>query len=312
LYSRRRFLLAGSSLVSAASLSLGRQEPTFSTNVKVVSVLANVKNRKGQIIRNLTKDDFTILEDGRPQVIRYFTQQSDLPLLLGLMIDTSMSQERVLDAERSACFRFLDQVLRPRQDQVFIMQFDLNVLLRQDLTSSWRDLNETLSSVNTPSRNQLKGQLGGGTLLYDAIVDGSKIMHDQHGRKALIVMSDGVDTGSNDDLSTAIDTAQKADTLIYSILFSDEGFYGLGFGSAAGKNVLARMSRETGGGFFQVSKKESIDQIFDRIQDELRSQYSLGYVSDVPVRVPEFRRIQVKANQSGLVVQARERYWAER
>ncbi len=312
MYSRRRFLLAGSGLVSAASLSLGRQEPTFSTNVKVVSVLANVKNKKGQIIRNLTKDDFTILEDGRPQVIRYFSQQSDLPLLLGLMIDTSMSQERVLDAERSACFRFLDQVLRPRQDQVFIMQFDLNVLLRQDLTSSWKDLNETLSSVNTPSRNQLKGQLGGGTLLYDAVVDGSKIMHDQHGRKALIVMSDGVDTGSSDDLSTAIDTAQKADTLIYSILFSDEGFYGLGFGETNGKNVLMRMSRETGGGFFQVSKKESIDQIFDRIQDELRSQYSLGYVSDVPVRIPEFRRIQVKANQSGLVVQARERYWAER
>ncbi len=190
------------------------------------------------------------------------------------------------------------------------MQFDLNVFLRQDLTSSWKDLNETLSAVNSPSRNELKNQLGGGTLLYDAVVDASKIMHDQHGRKALIVMSDGVDTGSSDTLKSAADAAEKSDTLIYSILFSDEGFYG-GFGHTDGKSVLTHMSKDTGGGFFQVSKKESIDQIFDRIQDELRSQYSLGYVSNAAVRVPEFRRIQVITNRSGLVVQARERYWAE-
>lgn len=307
--SRRGFLLSTASLLAASSRggSTGQQTPTFSTNVKVVSVLANVMDKHGAIIRNLTKDDFVLLEDGRPQTISYFAQQSDLPLTLGLLVDTSMSQARVLDAERSASFHFLDQILRENKDHIFIVQFDVAVMTRQELTSSYKELNEALASVNTPTRHELEGGGARGTLLYDALVQASKdVMQPQQGRKALIVLTDGDDNGSDATLADAIDAAQKADTLVYSILFSDAGF-----GGRDGKNVLERLSHETGGGFFAVSRKQSIDQIYGVIQDELRSQYNLGYTADRPVRIPEFRKIQLKTNDKGLTVQARERYWAQ-
>ena len=302
---RRRFLLSAA-LGPAIPLVRAGQEPTFSTAVNVVSVLANVTDKKGHIVRDLHKDDFSILEDGRPQTIQYFTAQSDLPLLLGLMIDSSMSQEHVITPERSACYNFLDQVLRPNKDKVFLLQFDMGILVKQELTASWKDLNEALATVDTPTRKELQNEYTGGTLLYDAVIKGSKMIADQQGRKALIVMTDGVDNGSDADLPASIGAAQKADVLIYSILFSDAGFYG---GSREGKNVLQRLSKETGGGFFEVSKKQSIDQIFAVIQDELRNQYSLGYVSDQSPKDFGFRRLQVKTARKDLVVQARDRYY---
>jgi VWFA-related protein len=150
-------------------------------------------------------------------------------------------------------------------------------------------------------------------MLYDAMLKASKeIMQNQTGRKALIVLSDGVDTGSAATAAEAIEAAQRADTLIYSILFSDEGFYGLFSGGADGKSVLMRMSRETGGGFFEVSKKQSLDDIFTQLQEELRSQYNIGYVSDQPVSISEWRKVQLTTRQKGLTIQARGRYWAQR
>lgn len=291
----------------------GQDQPTFSTSVKVVNVLASVRNKKGAFIRDLTKDDFSVLENGRPQVVKYFSRQNDLPLTLGLMIDTSTSQRRVVESERAACYRFLDQVIREKKDQVFVMQFDLSPILRQELTSSLPKLSDALQRVDTPSMNDLRSQTGGGTMLYDAVLKAvTDIMKNQSGqRKALIVMSDGVDTGSTATATEAIEAAQRADTLIYSILFSDEGFYGM-FGGGDGRGVLTRMSRETGGGFFEVSKKFTLDDIFRQLQEELRSQYNLGYVSDTPVSISEFRKIQVSTLQKGLVVQARGRYWAKR
>jgi VWFA-related protein len=291
----------------------GQDQPTFSTSVKVVNVLASVRNKKGAFIRDLTKDDFSVLENGRPQVVKYFSRQNDLPLTLGLMIDTSTSQRRVVESERAACYRFLDQVLRENKDQVFVMQFDLSPILRQELTSSLPKLSDALQRVDTPSMNDLRSQTGGGTMLYDAVLKAvTDIMSNQSGqRKALIVMSDGVDTGSEATATQAIEAAQRADTLIYSILFSDEGAYGM-FGGGDGRGVLTRMSRETGGGFFEVSKKFSLDDIFRQLQEELRSQYNLGYVSDTPVSISEFRKIQVSTKEKGLVVQARGRYWAKR
>ncbi len=159
----------------------------------------------------------------------------------------------MVEAERGASYRFLDRVLREKTDQVFIMQFDLSVMLRQDLTSSLRKLNEALAIVDTPSMNDLRNQTGGGTVLYDAMVKASRdVMQNRPGRKGLIVLSDGVDFGSIFSINDSIDTAQRSDTLIYSILFSDEGAYGP-FGGPNGKGVLMRMSKETGGGFFEVS-----------------------------------------------------------
>ena len=312
--SRRQILRSAASLLLTRALVRGQDdEPTFSTSVKVVSVLTTVLDKHGGIVRGLGKDDFSIFEDKRPQTIRYFATQSDLPLILGLMVDTSMSQQRVMDEERGASFRFLDRVLRPNQDQVFIIQFDMTVRMRQELTPSVKMLEEALAYVETPSRRALQSQSGGGTLLYDAIVRASKeVMMAQQGRKALVVLSDGVDEGSEADIKAAIDIAQRSDTLIYSILFSDALAYGFPMGGIGGRAALSRMSKETGGGFFQVSKKQPLDSIFDAIQEELRSQYNLGYISDLPVRISEFRKIQVTTSQKGLVVQARDRYWAKR
>ena len=295
-----------------AALCLAQDEATFSTDVKVVNILATALSKKGEMIRDLAKEEFSILENGRPQTIRYFARQSDLPLTIGLMVDTSMSQRRVLESERSASFRFFDQVLRDK-DQVFIMQFDLAIQVNQPLTSSRRKLEEALSLVDTPTRNELRMQSGrAGTLLYDAVLKAAaETMQVLPGRKALILLTDGVDNGSETTLTTSIEAAQRADTLIYSILFSDEGFYGGPFGPD-GRSALSRMSRETGGGYFEVSKKHSIEQIFDVIQDELRSQYSLGYVSNEPVRISEFRKLQVGTSRKGVVLQARDRYWAKR
>ncbi len=302
------------SLLGTRFLLRGAQDtPTFSTGVKVVNVLATVTGKNGELVRDLNKDDFLLYEDKRPQTLRYFARQSDLPLTLGLMVDTSMSQEHVLDAERGASFRFLEVVLRPNKDRVFLMQFDLRVFIRQALTSSLKDLDEALPYVDTPTRNEFEHQSGGGTLLYDAVVEAAEdIMAKQQGRKALILLTDGVDTGSEASLAEAANAAQRADTLIYSILFSDAGAYGILGEGGVGRRALLRMSLETGGGFFEVSKKRTIDQIFSVIQDELRSQYSIGYVSDRPVTSPGFRQIQLTTKTKGLTVQARDRYWAQR
>jgi VWFA-related protein len=299
--SRRQF-----AVFLAARWAYAQEEPIFSSAVQVVNLLATVRDRKNAVIRDLGKDDFSLLENGRPQVIRYFSRESDLPLTIGLMVDTSMSQVKVLDAERGASLRFLDRVLRENKDHVFIMQFDLTVQTRQPLTGSRRDLSEALAFVDTPTRNQLRSQYGGGTLLFDAIVDASQdVMKKQQGRKALVVLSDGGENGSDATLAAAVEEAQRAETLIYAILFSAGGF-----GSGEGRGVMQRLAKETGGGYFEVSKKQSIDQIYDLIQEDLRSQYSIGYVSDRPAEVAEFRRVQLTANRAGLVVQSRDRYWA--
>ena len=279
-------------------------EPTFTASVKIVDVLASVRSKSGQIVKDLTKDDFVLLENGRPQQVRYFSRESDLPLTVGLLIDTSMSQEKVLNAERGAILRFLDQVLRESKDQLFIMQFDMAVQVKQKLTSSRRALEEVLNYVDTPSQRELSIQSGGGTLLYEAIFQAvTGVLKDQLHRKALIVLSDGEDYGSEKTLTEAIEAAVKADTLVYSIYFT-------GTGGGDGRGVLRRIAHGTGAGFFEVTKKQSIEQIFDAIQEELRGQYDLGFISDQPVRLSEFRTLKLATKTKGLVVQARERYLA--
>jgi VWFA-related protein len=302
--SRREFLFLG-----AASLAVG-QDATFSAGVKVVNVLASVRTKRNELVRDLTKDDFVLTENGRPQTIRYFAADTDLPLTIGLMVDTSMSQQRVLNAERGASMRFLDQVLREKKDKLFLMQFDLAIQLRQPLTSSRRELEEVLPFVDTPSRKDLSMQTGGGTLLYDAIAQAcGDVLKNQADRKALIILSDGEDFGSTTTLSQAIDIALRADTMLYSIYFTDTKIFS--FGGVDGRGVLERLSKETGGAFFEVTKKQSIDQIYQVIQDELRSQYSLGFISDRPNEISEFRALKLTTKQKSLTVQYRDRYWAK-
>jgi len=296
-------------LLLVSARTPGQDEATFSTDVKVVNILATVRTKSGQIVNDLTKDDFSVTENGHLEVIKYFSRESDLPLTIGLMVDTSMSQARVLESERSASFQFVDQVLREGKDKVFVTQFDMAVLTRQGLTSSRRDLEQSLPYVDTPSKNELQAQRGGGTLLFDAVVKASReIMSGQQNRKAMIILSDGGDNGSDETLNSAIEAAQRADTLIYSILFADPAY---GY-EGEGKTAMQRLAKETGGSFFEVSKKHHIDEIYGIIEQELRSQYNLGFVSDQPVRISEFRKLQLITDRKDLVVDARDRYWAQR
>lgn len=305
---RRQWFKRAVIWLSAFGLTKAQEpiEPTFTASVKIVDVLASVRGKSGQIIKDLTKEDFVLLENGRPQEVKYFSRETDLPLTVGLLIDTSMSQEKVLNAERGAILRFLDQVLRETKDKLFIMQFDMAVQVRQKLTSSRRALEEVLNYVDTPSRRELGLQTGGGTLLYEAVYQATtEVLKDQRNRKALIVLSDGEDFGSEKTMTEAIEAAVKADTLIYTIYFT-----GGGFGGGNGRGVLRRLAQGTGAGFFEVTRKQSIEQIFDAIQEELRGQYDLGFISDQPARLSEFRALKLTTKQKGLIVQARERYMA--
>jgi VWFA-related protein len=345
--SRREWLTAAASLWAAPSLA-AQQDATFSTSVKVVNVLATVRNGKGEIVRNLTSNDFAIDEDGRPQVIRYFSQETELPLTLGLLIDVSGSQRRVLPEERRASYTFLSQVLREDKDAAFLIQFDRDVELIKDLTSSRRDLETALDSLDAPElRRPGSGGGGrgggypggtrgrgnfGGTSLYDAVyLASNEVLKKQSGRKAVILLSDGVDNASKISLTDAVESAQRADTLVYAILFADGRTQGGGFGpvfgpgtgrggrrrpgrtpppsGSDGKKVLERISRETGGAFFEVSKKEPLEGIYKRIEEELRNQYSLGYTSDRTGGGAGYRKIHVTARQKGLAVQTRDGYY---
>src|SRR6185369_8109827 len=229
--SRRNFLyLAGAALARA-------QDPKFSTSVNVVNVLATVRDPKGKIVHDLAQEEFTIQEDGRPQSIRYFSQQSDLPLTLGLLLDTSGSQTRVLERERNASYEFFEHILREGKDKAFLIHFDREVELLQDLTFSRRDLEQALKDTERPQlnrrasgrggtpqgRGQGRGAGGGGTALYDAVfLAGDELLKKQQGRKAVVLLSDGVDNGSKTSIGSAIESAQRADMLVYSIRFADD------------------------------------------------------------------------------------------
>lgn len=332
----RRSLLSAITVLAAVRRLPGQQRPsTFSADVQVVNLLATVRNKQGQIVRDLTKDDFLLDEDGRPQTIRYFARETDLPLTLGLLVDTSGSQRRVLPDESSASYRFLEQVLREQKDLAFLIHFDFDVELLQDLTSSRRKLEAALEQLESPRtqrqpgggrgpfpgrRGGGRGRGGGGTDLYDAVLLASDdLMKKQSGRKALILLSDGVDTGSMTTLADAVESAQRADTLVYSILFEDPDAYGGGFGGFGrgrmgvnlpdGKKVLEKISKETGGRFLEVSRKQPIQKVFEAIEEDLRNQYSLGYTPDRLDASREYRRIHLVTKQKGLIVQTREGYY---
>jgi VWFA-related protein len=346
---------------------------TIAVDVKVVSLPVTVRDKHGTIVRDLTKDDFTLQEDDRPQVIRYFSQEANLPLTLGLLVDTSRSQTNVLDAERNASRSFLDQMLVQPKDKAFLIHFDREVELLQDLTSSHEKLQAALELLKTPSDRESSNDPndpsnspsgsgsgshhGGGTQLYDAVfLASNELMKKQQGRKALIILTDGVDRGSKTYLEGAIESAQRADTVVYSIYFADShrdegqrrgggmgrggggwpggggggwpggggGYPGGGGGGRGGgqrhpeeprtdgKKILERISKETGGRFFEVSKKETVGQIYDSIVEELRTQYSMGYTPDKDSTASGYHHVQLQVKRKDLTVQTRDGYYADR
>ena len=277
------------------------QQATFSTGVNVVNVLVTVRDKQGQLVKGLAKDDFTLEEDGRVQAIRYFSPQVDQPLTIGLLVDVSGSQRTVLAEQRRASRQFLSQVLRMPNDQAFLVRFDRQVQLVQGLTLPELEMNTNGAQ---------------GTALYDAIVAAARKIAPQAGRKALVVLSDGYDTSSSVSLGAAVETAQRADALVYSIRFLDRDVFAFEVPASQGgspvpregRKALERIAKETGGGYFDLTTAETLDKIYTRIEDELRSQYSLGFT---PVQNrPGYRKIRVSVKRKGLTIQARDGYYS--
>jgi VWFA-related protein len=296
---------------------------TLKVNVNVVQLFFNVKDKRGALIPNLTKNDFQILEDGKPQTIKYFTAESNLPLTLGILIDSSGSQARVLDMEKQVGGEFLNQILREK-DLAFVIDFDVNVELLQDFTSSVRLLKTALNSarINTAggSGTGIPGLGGGtvptvgaprGTLLYDAVYLAS---HDelaqQVGRKAMILLTDGEDEGSQLKIKDAIEAAQKSDSIVYVLLCADRGFYA-GFGGYSGESDMKKLTQETGGRVIEVGNKyEKLKEGFDQIANELRSQYNVGYTPINTALDGSFRKVEIHASNKDYKIQSRAGYYA--
>jgi len=295
------------------------QEPlqTFKAEVNVVNLFYNVKDKHGMLIPNLTKDNFEVLEDGKPQTIKYFSAESNQPLTLGIMIDTSASQTRVLDIEQESCAQFLRAVLRDK-DLAFVINFDTDVDLDQDFTNNIHDLTHALNKmqINAGMGGGPPGLGGGpvpttprGTLLYDAIYLGAdEKLKNEVGRKAMIIFTDGEDQGSRLRIQDAIEAAQKADTICYVILIADRGFYG-GFGYS-GDSDMRKLAEATGGRVIEVgNKQDKLRDAFNQIQNELRSQYNIGYTSTNNKLDGTYRKIQIK-EKGDYKVQARQGYYA--
>jgi VWFA-related protein len=357
------------------------QEPAnkISVDVREVAMPVTVRDKHGKIVRDLAKSDFTLKEDGRQQTILYYRQDSNLPLTVGLLVDTSRSQSGVLDAERNASRSFLEQMMVNDKDKAFLIHFDRDVELLQDLTSSREKLQSALDLLKSSSdpdrvndpKNDDESKSGtsshrGGTQLYDAIYLASdELMKKQPGRKALIILSDGVDHGSKTFLNGAIESAQRADVFVYSIYFAEPrqqrtdeqqqdgrgnrgnrpgggggwppggggGWPGGGGGPGGGpgggrrgggddrrreeahgegKKILERISKETGGRFFEVSKKESVGEIYSSIVEELRTQYWMGFTRDKDSEESGYHHLQLQVNRKDTTVQTRDGYFADR
>src|SRR6266851_3610480 len=340
---------------------------TIAVDARLVNLPVVVRDKKGALVQNLTKDDFILQVDGHPQTIRYFDIDANLPLTLGLLVDTSLSQRDVIDEERTASGTFLYQMLTTPKDQAFVIQFAHQIELLHDLTNSLPKLQSALKEIDTPSPNSRpasdsddsgnnqgnrRGRMGAGTTLYDAaFLASDEIMAKQKGRKAVILLTDGVDNGSKETLVQAIEAAQRADTIIYAIYFkgqqpqrSDDdrqrggggrqgggigfpggrggGYPGGGGGNPGGgpggrggtsrvdgKKILERISQETGGRLFEVSKKQTVAQIYTQIAEELRAQYRLGYTPDQATAADGYHQIDLATRQKGLIVQTRDGYY---
>jgi VWFA-related protein len=295
---------------------------TLKVNVNVVQLFFNVKDKKGALIPNLTKEAFQILEDGQPQTIKYFAAESNLPLTLGILIDSSGSQARVLDMEKQVGGDFLSQILRDK-DLAFVISFDVDVDLLQDFTSSVHSLKAALNSakINTAGGGGtgIPGLGGGtiptqgtprGTLLYDAVyLAAHDELSQQVGRKAMILLTDGEDQGSRLKIRDAIEAAQKSDSIVYVLLCADRGFYG--FGGYSGDREMKKLTEETGGRVIEVGNKfEKLKQGFDQIANELRSQYNIGYTPINSKLDGTFRKVQIQTNSKDYKIQARTGYYA--
>jgi VWFA-related protein len=304
-------------LLAAAVGPAQDSDPVIKVDVNIVNVLCSVRNKNGGLVGNLEKNDFTLLEDGKQQEIKYFTRETDLPLTLGLLVDVSGSQERLIDTEKRAAQQFFSKVLRKR-DEAFLISFGAEAELLQDSTGSLTLLQDGLNQLHlsVPVGGIHPGpvptmQSQAGTILYDAVYLASNdTLKTEVGRKALILITDGVDTGSKVSRDKSIEAAQKADAIIYSIFYQDAAAYGPFGGGGGGEAELRRMSDQTGGRVFHIDRKNTLDDAFKDIQDDLRTQYALGYNSTNPRKDGSYRKLDIRTSNKDQKVQARKGYYA--
>jgi VWFA-related protein len=367
---RAALLVSSASLgiaITAAAQTSAAQAPaapttTLKVQVNEVVLPVMVRDKKGQVVPNLKQDDFTLMEDSRPQTIKSFSHETNLPFRLGLLVDTSRSQENALPGERSATGKFIDQMLSQPADKAFLLHFDHEVELLQDFTASKPKLHHELDDMNASSGGgggQSSGgddssggnRRRGGTQMYDAIyLAANELMLKEHGRKAIIVLSDGVDRGSKESLNDAIDAAEKANVSIYTVYFKGEedhngggnpgmgrrgGMGGGGYPGGSGypggggrrggptgssepkvdgKKILEQIATRTGGLWFEAKKKDSFDEIYAQIGEELHGQYLLTYTPDKATSSDDsdgFHKISLKAKDDKLQVITREGYYSQ-
>lgn len=325
----RRTLL---SLLGTSPLIMGQQQqkppakvdddlPVIKVDVDLVNVLFSVRDKKNALVGTCKKEDFTVVEEGKQQTIKVFARETDLPLTIGLLVDVSGSQERLIPEEKAAAGQFFQQVLR-KKDMAFLISFGAEAELLQDLTGSPKLLREGLNQL------RLNSGVGGlhagtipnakqrGTIMYDAVaLAATEKLKAEVGRKAIVLITDGVDVGSTYTRQQAVEAAHKADTIIYSIYFVDNGGYGMrgmgGFGGG-GDGDLKKMAEDTGGRFFSVGRNQSLSDIFVQIEEEMRSQYVIGYSSTNETRDGAFRKLEIRLADKNLKAQTRKGYYASK
>lgn len=296
-------------LLAALSQCPGQPPPTqdheasIKVDVDVVNVLCNVYDKQGVLVQDLNKTDFEVFENNRRQEIRYFARDTDLPLTVTLLLDVSGSVRWLIENEKDAATKFLEAVLRPT-DQALLMGFSSTMILWQDFTSSPGRLRDALTRLRpVPFRGlPALGQPMPGTLLYDTVfTTANKKLVNVSGRKAMVIISDGLDNGSQIHIDEAIRAVQSTNTIVYGICY-ESGFSGCSF--------LKDMSAPTGGRMFQAGKKVPLTKIFQTIEDELRSQYSIGFIPANRTHDGVFRKLQVRVHHNGFRVQSRKGYYA--
>jgi VWFA-related protein len=310
--------------VSTAPASAHEEQPvaTLKMNVNLVDVIFTVKDKAGSLVPHLNKEDCTVSEDNVTQTLKSFMAETNQPLTLGLLLDTSGSQQRVLSLEKDAGSQFLERVLKPK-DEAFLLSFDVNVDLLQDLTNSSRMLARAMSKaeINTAGGNGAKGIPGAGggtvptigrpkgTLLYDAVyLAATQLMNQETGRKAMVLLTDGQDEGSHVKINEAIATAQKSNAAVYVILIADREFYReIGY---SGSSAMKKMTEETGGRLIDVGNNgKKLEAAFQQIEDELRTQYLASYTPTNTRQDGVFRKLSVECRGDGMKVQVRKGYY---
>lgn len=292
-------------LLLCAPILIAQRNPappqTLEVNVDLVNVLFTVSDKTGKFITNLPKGDFKVLEDDRPQTISNFSNETNLPLSVALLFDTSASIQGRLKFEQDAAGEFFHTTLRRGTDKALVVTFDRTIALAQDFTDDTELLTKAIGKVHA----------GGNTALFDAAyLAMTKKLIGQPGRHVIIVISDGDDNVSEHSIDETIEIAQKTDTVIYAVGTSSPELFGSS--KDRGNKYLKRLVDETGGKLFVPVKLDDLTRSFLEISEELRSQYTLGYKSTNPNRDGAYRKIRIQAANKQFKIRARDGYYASR